>query len=121
MNDEGMTNEERLLVRTLIDGIQERTGNDLFAEMTEGLRVVTAGVLATGRPGSVTLTLSVNAVHFRATGRWAAGKVEASAEVSTKKPVSRKRKAEHVEFFVLDGGDLSATDPRQGSFADADR
>lgn len=118
LTDTRMTLEERFLIRTLVEAIQAETGEDLFAEMTEGLRAVVAGVLHTGRPGSVQLTFSVKAVHFRATGKWSAGRVTAAAEVTTKKPAAKRSRARGVEFYVTEGGELTATAPEQGAFGE---
>lgn len=110
--------KERFLIRELVEAVQAETGRDLFVDMLEGMRTVTAGVLATGKQGSVSLTFTVKAVHFKQREGWASGKVTAIAEVAVKKPKTDEPVRALRSFYVAEDGSLSVDDPLQGAMFD---
>lgn len=113
--------EQKFLVPELVSQIQEHSGENVFVEMADGLQAVTAAVLATGRKGSVTMTITVGAVFISAKGakekKWAAGEVAARAVVTVNEPKRAGPPVKLARFWVTEEGWLSPIEP---SFLDPD-
>ncbi len=99
------TTTERPLDNSIVTLLQNHRGGGLMDEASEGLRVITKAVHATGKKGKLVIEITVAPINQ--------GKSQAVAVLDTVTVKAPQFARDMGIFFVTDEGELSRNDPRQ--------